>query len=51
MTGAYFGTFFSLLIVMLTSAVIFAYTWLQSHGVPHLSQGHLDMMAGDEGED
>ena len=51
MTGMYFGAFFSLLIIMLVATVLFIYTWLQSHGVGHTSHGHLDLTAGDEGED
>ena len=57
MTGfgwGYFGTGFSVLFVMLVSAILFVYIWLQSHGVAHMThfhQAHVDTMAGDEGED
>ena len=51
MTGTFFGAFFSLLLVMLVSAVLFVYTWLLSHGTSALVHGHLDSMAGEEGED
>jgi hypothetical protein len=51
MTGMYFGAFFSLLVIMLAATVLFIYTWLQSHGINHSGHGHLDLAAGDEGED
>ena len=53
MTGEYyFGTTFSLLLVMVISAVLFVYVMLESHGmVPRMTHPHVDAMAGDEGED
>jgi hypothetical protein len=50
MTG-YFGTGFSLLIIMLVTIVLFAYTWFRSHGDMPMTHAHVDAMAGDEGED
>jgi len=51
MTGAFFGTFFSLLLVMMVATFLFAYTWMKSHGSTYMGNGHLDSKAGDEGED
>ena len=48
----YFGTGFSLVLVMLVTTILFVYIWLRSHGVMHrLSHANVDSMAGDEGED
>ena len=41
----------SLLIVTLITAILFVYVWLRSHEVMHMTHPHVDMMAGDEGED
>ena len=46
-----FGTSVSLLLTTLAAAVLFMYTWMRSHGVTHMTHPHVDMMAGDEGED
>jgi hypothetical protein len=46
-----FGTGVSLLMITLVSTVLFVYVWLQSHGVMHKTHPHVDLMAGDEGED
>ena len=46
-----FGTKVSLLLVMSVSAILFVYTWVQSHGIEHMTHPHVDKMAGDEGED
>jgi hypothetical protein len=53
MTGMFFGTFFSLLIVMMVATFLFAYTWMRSHGSTYMGSSHLhlDSKAGDEGED
>jgi hypothetical protein len=51
MTGMFFGTFFSLLLVMTVATILFAYTWMKSHNATYLGHGHLDSKAGDEGED
>lgn len=58
MTGTglvYLGTSFSLLLIVLVTAVLFGYIWLRSHGVTHVAHAHMahahvDAMAGDEGE-
>ena len=41
----------SVLIVMFVSAALFAYVWLRSHEVMHMTHPHVDKMAGDEGEE
>jgi hypothetical protein len=46
-----FGTGVSLLVVTAVSIALFAYVWLQSHGVTHMTFPRVDKMAGDEGED
>jgi len=46
-----FGTGVSLLMITLVSTVLFVYVWLQSHDVMHKTHPHVDLMAGDEGED
>ncbi len=51
MTGLSIGISFSLLIVMLVSAILFAFIWLRSHDIAHMIHGHVDGMAGDEGEE
>ena len=51
MTGISFGTIFSLFLVSLVTTVLFVYTWMQSHGGTYATSEHLDLMAGDEGED
>jgi hypothetical protein len=51
MTGLAIGINFSLFLVFLTLVVLFVWTWLSTHGISHITHGHVDMRAGDEGED
>ena len=51
MTGMNFGILFSLFIVMLVTTVLFVYTWMRSHGGTYVTNEHLDLRAGDEGDD
>jgi hypothetical protein len=51
MTGISFGILFSLFLVMLVTTVLFVYTWMSSHGRTYVTNEHLDLRAGDEGED
>ena len=39
------------LIVMFVSTVLFAYVWLRTHDVMHMTHPHIDKMVGDEGEE
>jgi hypothetical protein len=52
MTGIgweFFGIKFSMLLTMLLSVVMFLSVWLGTKTRTHIT--HVDMMAGDEGED
>lgn len=54
MTGSFwvlFSTGISMLLISSVSIVLFLYVWLGSHGVEHMTNPHVDAMAGDEGED
>ena len=51
MTGLSFGVLFSLFLVMLVTTILFVYTWMKSHGGTYATSEHLDLRAGDEGED
>ena len=46
-----FITSFSILLVMLVTAVLFVYARLRSSGGSYETHGHLDLRAGDEGAD